>query len=65
MAKENHTMQLLIVLAIVPLGLAFGYAMVVTEMKATANLMTAKEITAQLAALAARRSRPWWRRLAV
>jgi hypothetical protein len=65
MAKENHTMQLLIVLAIVPLGLAFGYAMAMTEMKATADLMTAKEITAQLAVLAARRSRPWWRRLAV
>ena len=54
MAKENHTMQLLIVLAIVPLGLAFGYAMAMTEMKATADLMTAKEITAQLAVLAAR-----------
>jgi hypothetical protein len=53
------------VLAIVPLIFAFGYVMVMTEMKATADLMTAKEITAQLAALAARRSRPWWRRLAV
>jgi hypothetical protein len=65
MAKENHTMQLLIVLAIVPLGLAFGYATAMTEMKATADLMTAKEITAQLAVLAAQRSRPWWRRLVV
>ena len=58
-------MQLLIVLAIVSLGLASGCAIAMTEMKATADLMTAKEITAQLAALAARRSRPWWRRLAV
>ncbi len=58
-------MQLLIVLAIVPLGLAFGYAMAMTEMKAIADLMTAKELTALLAVLAAQRSRPQSRRLAV
>ena len=58
-------MQLLIVLAIVPLALALGYAMAMTEMKATADLMTAKEITTRLAVLAALRSRPGWRRLVV
>jgi len=42
-------MQLLFVLAIIPLGVAFGYAILVTEMlKAISEFMTAKEIVARL-----------------
>jgi hypothetical protein len=62
-------MQLLFVLAIIPLGVAFGYAILVTEMlKAISEFMTAKEIVArlegELAVVAALRSRPWWWRIA-
>ena len=55
-------MQLLFVLAIILLGVAFAYAMAVREMlKATSEIMTAKEIVArlegELAVLAALRAR--------
>ncbi len=49
-------MQLLIVLAIVSLVLASGCAIAMTQIKATADLMTAKEITALLARLAVHRA---------
>ncbi len=49
-------MQLLIVLAIVSLVLGSGCAIVMTEMKAAADLMTAKEIAALLARLAMHRA---------
>ncbi len=55
-------MQLLIVLAIVPLGLASGCAIAMMEINATADLMTAKEIAALLARLAMHRAQQ--RRLA-
>ena len=55
-------MQLLIVLAIVSLVLASGCVVAMTEMKATADLMTAKEIAALLARLAMHRAQQ--RRLA-
>jgi hypothetical protein len=61
-SKRKYTMQLLIVLAIVSLGLASGCAVAVTEMKATADLMTVKEIAALLARLAMHRAQQ--RRLA-
>jgi len=62
-------MQLLFVLAIILLGVAFAYAIAVMEMlKATSEIMTAKEIVArlegELAVRAALRARPWWLRIA-
>jgi hypothetical protein len=59
-------MQLLF--AIILLGVAFAYAIVVMEMlKATSEIMTAKEIVArlesELAVRAALRARPWWWRI--
>ena len=57
-------MQLLFLLAIILLGIAFAYAIAVREMlKATSEIITAKEIVArlegELAARAALRSGPW------
>ena len=67
--QRRTTMQMLIVLCIIPLGIALGCAMMVTGLlKVTRELTTTKEIVArlegELAVLAALRSQPSRRQIA-